>query len=52
MIPMDDSCAGCGQAVPDWPTGWLFLDDRCYCPPCRKRHEWDQECIEFGCAEP
>lgn len=32
-----DRCSGCGQAQPDWPAGWLTLDDgRHYCPPCRK----------------
>jgi hypothetical protein len=32
-----ETCSGCGQRVPDWPAGWLFLDDgHRYCPPCRK----------------
>jgi hypothetical protein len=31
------SCSGCGTKMPDWPAGWLGLDDgRSYCPQCRK----------------
>lgn len=37
MTSVVETCSGCGQRVPDWPAGWLFLDDgRRYCPPCRK----------------
>jgi len=34
---MTDHCSGCGQPEPDWPAGWLTLDngDR-YCPPAAR----------------
>lgn len=29
-------CFGCARLQPDWPAGWLALDDgRHYCPACR-----------------
>jgi hypothetical protein len=34
---MSTHCVGCGEPQPDWPAGWLTLDDgRHYCPACRK----------------
>jgi hypothetical protein len=34
---MSTHCWGCGEPQPEWPAGWLALDDgRRYCPPCRK----------------
>jgi hypothetical protein len=37
MSARTDHCWGCGEPQPDWPAGWLALDDgRHYCPACRK----------------
>lgn len=37
MSARPDHCWGCGEPQPDWPAGWLALDDgRHYCPACRK----------------
>ncbi len=30
------TCAGCGERIPAWPTGWLATEDeRVWCPACR-----------------